>query len=107
VERLEVKRFGWVLGRKVRCSIPCYEALELVDPGNVIEEEKLREWEEMGICVRAGNVYLVKLWRSDLVPEELKQRVLDSPVSILRSLARLLTPIHRHRLNGYVHAYYA
>ena len=70
-------------------------------------EEKLREWEEMGICVRAGNVYLVKLWRSDLVPEELKQRVLDSPVSVLRSLARLLTPIHRHRLNGYVHAYYA
>jgi len=70
-------------------------------------EEKLREWEEMGICVRAGNVYLVKLWRSDLVPEELKQRVLDSSVSILRSLARLLTPIHRHRLNGYVHAYYA
>jgi hypothetical protein len=37
VERLEVKRFGWVLGRKVRRSIPCYEALELVDPGNVIE----------------------------------------------------------------------
>ena len=78
---------------------------------NLVEEycpeEKLREWEEMGICVRAGNVYLVKLWRSDLVPEELKQRVLDSPVSVLRSLARLLTPINRHRLNGYVHAYYA
>jgi len=37
VERLEVKRFGWVLGRKVRRSIPCYKVLELVDLRNVIE----------------------------------------------------------------------
>jgi len=79
-------------------------SLNLILPAGKYPEEKLKEWEEMGICVRAGNVYLVKLWRSDLVPEELKQRVLDSSVSILRSLARLLTPIHRHRLNGYVHA---
>jgi hypothetical protein len=50
---------------------------------------------------------MVKLWRSDLVPEELKRKMLDSSVSILRSLAKLLTPIHRLRLNGYVHAYYA
>jgi hypothetical protein len=69
--------------------------------------EKLREWEEMGIGMWVDNEFMVKLRRSDQVPEELKQRVLDSPVSILRSLARLLTPIHCHRLNGYVHAYYA
>ena len=69
--------------------------------------EKLREWEEMGIGMWVDNEFVVKLRRSDQVPEELKQRVLDSSVSILRSLARLLTPIHRHRLNGYVHAYYA
>jgi len=42
VERLEVKRFGWVLGRKVRRSIPCYEALELVDLRNVIEARLVR-----------------------------------------------------------------
>jgi hypothetical protein len=55
-------------------------SLNLILPAGKYPEEKLKEWEEMGICIRVDNEYLVKLWGSDLVPEELKRRELDTPV---------------------------
>lgn len=71
-----------------------------------LPEEKMRKWEEMGIGRRDGGTFHVALWRSDLVPEELRQEVLDTMLYTLRSLAELLVPIHLHRLDGYIFAYY-
>jgi hypothetical protein len=71
-----------------------------------LPEEKMRKWEEMGIGWRDGGIFDVALWRSDLVPEELRQKVLDITLHLLRSLAELLVPIHLHRLDGYIFAYY-
>jgi hypothetical protein len=71
-----------------------------------LPEEKMRKWEEMGIGRQHGGTFDVTLWRSDLVPEELRQEVLDITLHILRSLAELLVPIHIHRLDGYIFACY-
>jgi hypothetical protein len=64
--------------------------------------EKLREWEEMGIGMWVDNEFVVKLRRSDQVPEELKREEVNSAVGILRSLAELLVPVRLHRLSGYL-----
>ncbi len=71
-----------------------------------LPEEKLRKWEEMGIGWRHGGIFDVALWRSDLVPEELRQEVLNILVDVLGRVARLVVPIHLHRLDGYIFAYY-
>jgi hypothetical protein len=69
-------------------------------------EEKLRKWAEMGVGRLSHGTFTAKLWRSDLVPEELRQEVLEILVDILGRVAGLVVPIHLHRLDGYIHAYY-
>lgn len=81
--------------------------MELLLPvGERLPEEKLREWAEMGVGRLIEGEFIAMLWKSDLVPEELRQEVLDNLVDALKRVAGLVVPIHLHRLRGYVHAYY-
>jgi len=71
-----------------------------------IPEEKLRKWEEMGVGRPFAGRFMAKLWRSDLVPEELRQQVLDALVAYLKKVVGLVVPIRVHRLYGYIFMYY-
>ena len=69
-------------------------------------EEKLRKWAEMGVGRLSDGEFTAMLWRSDLVPEELRREVLENLVDVLKRVTGLVVPIHLHRLRGYVHAFY-
>jgi hypothetical protein len=65
--------------------------------------EKLREWEERGIGMWVDGSFVAKARRSDQVPEELRGEEIElGLLPLLRSLAKLLVPIRRHRLDGYL-----
>ena len=69
-------------------------------------EEKLKEWEEMGIGMWRGERFNVELYRPDQVPEKLKRDLIKGELlPLLKDLARVLAPAYFGCVNGviYVH----
>jgi len=73
-------------------------------------EEVLRKWVEMGIGGWSGGSFtgsfVVEVCRSDLVPEELRQTLMDHLLSLLRGISAIVTPAHLHDLgDAFIYAH--
>jgi len=68
-------------------------------------EEKLREWEEVGIGMWAGHHFVVELRRSDRVPGELKRGLVKNLLSLLEGVAGLLAPAYLLRVDGFIYVH--
>jgi hypothetical protein len=68
-----------------------------------LPRERLRELEERGVgrWTESGRFEIVAC-RADQVPEELKREVEGFVIPILKSLAKLLVPVHLHGLGGFL-----
>jgi len=66
-------------------------------------EEKLREWEEMGIVERTEGGFDVYFSDPERVPEELKRYYFKNWIRpLLRGLAEVLAPAYFGRVRGYI-----
>jgi len=73
-------------------------------------EEVLRKWVEMGIGWWSGPSFAsnfeVEVCRSDLVPEELRQTLMDDLLSLLRGISAVVTLARLHDYgDGFIHAH--
>jgi hypothetical protein len=73
-------------------------------------EEVLRKWVEMGIGRWSGDSFnssfVVEVCHSDLVPEELRQTLMDHSFSLLRGISAVVTPAHLHDLgDAFIYAH--
>ena len=78
-------------------------SLRLASVEEKLPRERLRELEERGVgrWTESGRFEIVAC-RADQVPEELKWEVEVFVIPILKSLARLLVPVHLHGLGGFL-----
>jgi hypothetical protein len=94
-------RFVDTLGELGRClSLSMFKVMWRQYP-----EEVLRKWVEMGIGGWSSGVsfvgsFVVEVCRSDLVPEELRQTLMDHLLSHLRGISAVVTPAHLHYPGG-------
>jgi hypothetical protein len=78
-------------------------SLRLASVEEKLPGERLRELEERGVgrWTESGRFEIVAC-RADQVPEELKWEVEVFVIPILKSLAKLLVPVHLHGLGGFL-----
>jgi hypothetical protein len=78
-------------------------SLRLASVEEKLPRERLRELEEreVGRWTESGRFEIVAC-RADQVPEELKWEVEVFVIPILKSLAKLLVPVHLHGLGGFL-----